>query len=109
VHGINVVHYRLFEARRFQAEHKDGECQQAAHEAMAVARGLPRWRQYVTLNTGQWKAAKRYRTRYDGILDEDTLFTMAIMLGKEAEQIYAACGGTKKTTAADEQSFHTCW
>jgi hypothetical protein len=110
VHGINLVHYRLAEARLLHAAGKDPECQQAALEAIAVARGLPRWRQYVTLNVNQWKASPRYRTRFDGILDEDTLFTTAIRLGTEAQAVHAECGGANpKTTAAQEQSFHTCW
>ena len=50
-------------------------------------------------------------TRFDGILDEDRLFSTAISLGAEAQQVHADCGGpaTPKTTAAHEQSFHTCW
>lgn len=110
-HGINVVHFRLLEARRLQADGKPAECMQAALEAIAVARGMPRWRQYMSLNTDQWKPARRYRTRFDGILDEDTLFATAIALGTEAEGIHAECGGAPnpKTTAQQEQSFHTCW
>jgi hypothetical protein len=110
-HGINVVHYRLAEARRLHAAGKDTECQQAALEAIAVARGLPRWRQYVTLNVDQWKGSPRYRTRFDGILDEDTVFTTAIALGVEAQAVHADCGGaaTPVTPVAQEQSFHTCW
>lgn len=109
-HGLNVVRYRLSEARRLRADHEDEACRDAALEAVAVARGMPRWRQYMTLNTTKWKASKRYRTRFDGILDEDTLFATAITLGVEAEKVYADCGGAwPKTTAAQEQSFHTCW
>ncbi len=110
-HGINVVHYRLAEARALQAANKPTECQEAALEAIAVARGLPRWRQYVTLNVAKWVAHAGYRTRFDGILDEDTLFTRATTLGSDAEAVYAACGGPSgaPTTAAQEQSFHTCW
>lgn len=109
-HGINVVHYRLAEARRYLAVRDEAKCQQAALEAIAVARGLPRWRQYVKLNTDQWRASPRYRTRFDGVLDEDTLFQTAIDLGKAAQEVYASCGGAPSptTTAADEQSFHTC-
>lgn len=111
VHGINVVHYRLAEARALHAMGKDAECQRAALEAVAVARGMPRWRQYVSLNANQWKAYPRYRTRFDGILDEETLFTTAGVLGSEAQGVYADCGGgaTPKTLVAQEQSFHTCW
>ena len=111
VHGINVVHFRLAEARLLRAGGKDAECQRAALEAIAVARGMPRWRQYVSLNANQWKAYPRYRTRFDGVLDEETLFTTAGVLGSEAHGVYADCGGgaTPKTEVAQEQSFHTCW
>lgn len=110
VHGINVVHYRLAEARQLHTAGKAPECQRAALEAIAVARGMPRWRQYVTLNANQWKAVPRYRTRFDGILDEDTLFTAVAALGSEAQTVYADCGGAATTTVVDqEQSFHTCW
>ncbi|MEO7094362.1 MAG: hypothetical protein ABI175_13990 [Polyangiales bacterium] len=111
VHGINVVHFRLAEARQLHATGKDAECQRAALEAVAVARGMPRWRQYVSLNANQWKSYPRYRTRFDGILDEETLFTTAGVLGSEAQGVYADCGGgpTPKTLVDQEQSFHTCW
>lgn len=109
-HGLNVVHYRLAEATRLRAVGDTAGCQQAALEAIAVARGLPRWRQYVTLNTERWKAVPRYRTRFDGVLDEDALFTTAIALGDEAGAVFAACGGAAapRTTAAQEHAFHSC-
>jgi hypothetical protein len=109
--GINVVHYRLAEARALQAAAKPTECQQAALEAVAVARGLPRWRQYAKLNVAQWAEHAGYRTRFDGTLDEDALFATAATLGAEAETVYVACGGAvgAKTTPTQEQSFHTCW
>ena len=111
VHGINVVHYRLAEARQLQAANKTDDCQKAALEAIAVARGLPRWRQYVKLNVGAWVEHAGYRTRFDGTLDEDALFATAGNLGDAAEQVYTACGGTATPTtkAEQEQSFHTCW
>lgn len=107
-HGLDVVHYRLVEARRFHDAHDDASCAKAATEAIAVARGLPRWRQYLTLNVNKWQAFAHYRTRADGVLDEDALFDRAAALGVEAA---SACGGTlaPKTTAAQEQSFHRCW
>ena len=110
-HGINVVHYRLAEARTLQAAGKSAECQQASLEALAVARGMPRWRQYAQLNAASWIPRAGYRTRFDGILDEDTLFVTAAALGVMAEQVHIACGGAPgaKTTAEQEQSFHTCW
>lgn len=108
--GANLVHYRLAEAKRFHKAGKHSECQQAAFEALAVARGLPRWRQYMALNTDQWKAFPRYRTRFAGLVDEDTLFANAIALGTEAHDVYVACGGAANptTTAAQEQAFHSC-
>ena len=109
-HGINVVRYRLAEAKRLQAAGDPTGCQQASLEAVAVARGMPRWRQYASLNTQTWKSWARYRTRFDGILDEDSLFALAIALGSDAQDVYVACGGSEpKTSVGDEQSFHTCW
>jgi hypothetical protein len=110
-HGLDVVRFRLEEARRLQAAGNNDGCQQAALEAIAVARGLPRWRQYAKLSVGQWPTNARYRTRFDGILDEDTLFTNAQSLGAEAEAVFATCGGAAgaPTTPEQEQSFHTCW
>jgi hypothetical protein len=109
--GINVVHYRLAEARQLQTAGKTGQCQQAALEAIAVARGLPRWRQYAKLNVQRWADHLAYRTRFDGTLDEDGLFAAAASLGNAAEAVHAACGGSASapTTALQEQSFHTCW
>jgi hypothetical protein len=109
--AINVVHYRLAEAKGLQAKHDDEKCRQAALEAIAVSRGLPRYRQYKKLNVHQWTDNLVYKTRFDGTLDEDTLFATATTLGTEAESVYAACGGevNAKTKPADEQSFHACW
>lgn len=109
--AIDVVHYRLEEARRLQTGGKTADCQQAALEAVAVARGLPRWRQYAKLNVGHWTDNLSYRTRFDGTLGEDELFAATATLGSAAEGIYTACGGPSgaPTTAEQEQSFHTCW
>lgn len=109
-HGIDVIHFRLAEARALQAANKPEQCQAAALEAIAVSRGMPRWRQYAKLNVKGWHEVAAYRTRFDGFLDEDTLFATAASLGSDAEAVYAACGGASaKTTAEDEQSFHACW
>jgi hypothetical protein len=109
--GINVVHYRVAEARRLKTSGKTKECQQAALEAIAVSRGMPRWRQYAALNVGNWDEQARYRTRFDGILDEEALFVTVASLGSEAEAIHRACGGPAgaPTTVDNEQSFHSCW
>ncbi|MBV8761177.1 MAG: hypothetical protein JO257_28025 [Deltaproteobacteria bacterium] len=110
-HGLDVIHYRLFEARTLQSSGDTDGCQKAALEAVAVARGMPRWRQYAKLNVGQWRENARYRTRFDGVLDEDTVFANAQSLGMDAEAVFATCGGAAgaPTTAEQEQSFHTCW
>ncbi|HEX4450597.1 MAG TPA: hypothetical protein VH143_06995 [Kofleriaceae bacterium] len=108
--AINVVHYRLAEAKRLLAANNQADCQKAALEAVAVARGLPRWRQYAKLNVHKWTDNLTYRTRFDGILDEDSLFAAVAKLGDDAQGVYASCGGgTAATTAEQEQSFHACW
>lgn len=110
-HGLDVIHFRLAEGRELHATHRDPACQRAALEAIAVARGMPRWRQYATLNVAGWKAWPRYRTRFDGLLDEDAVFAQATALGAAAQALYVTCGGAPdpKTTVAQEQSFHACW
>lgn len=109
-HGLDVVHLRLAEARTLQAANDSAGCARAALEAVAVARGLPRWRQYMKLNVDKWPKNKRYRTRRDGTLDEDALFAAAATLQSDAESVYAACAGAApRTTPEQEQSFHTCW
>ncbi len=110
-HAIDVVHYRLAEAKTLAAAKDEDKCRQAAVEAIAVARGLPRWRQYKKLNVGQWTDGLWYKTRFDGLLDEDSLFAEATELGTEAESVYASCGGevNVKTKPEQEQSFHVCW
>ena len=108
--AINVVHYRLAEAKRLLAANNQVDCQKAALEAVAVARGLPRWRQYVKLNVHKWTDNLTYRTRFDGILDEDALFAVVAQLGDDAQGVYASCGGGNAvTTPEQEQSFHACW
>jgi len=110
-HALDVIHFRLAEARQLSSQKKESECQQAALEAIAVARGLPRWRQYKKLNVHQWTDGLAYRTRFDGTLGEDALFAAAATLGTEAEQLYTDCARIQgvKTKPEQEQSFHTCW
>jgi hypothetical protein len=108
--AVNVAHYRVEEAKRLEAAGNTNDCLEAALEAVAVSRGLPRWRQYAKLNVQRWTDHLIYRTRFDGTLDEDTLFATIAKLGSDAESIYASCGGgTANTTAEQEQSFHACW
>lgn len=108
--AINLLHYRLAEAKALQSAGNEDGCADAAHAAVAVARGLPRWRQYKKLNVAEWTEGLAYKTRFDGVLDEDRLFAAAAALGEEAEQVYAACTGAPRasTTPEQEQSFHSC-
>jgi hypothetical protein len=110
-HAIDVVHFRVAEARALAAAKDEDKCRQAALEAIAVARGLPRWRQYKKLNVHEWTDGLTYKTRFDGILDEDSLFAATTELGTEAESVYASCGGevNVKTKPEQEQSFHGCF
>jgi len=108
--GINLARYRLAEAAQLDAAKKDEPCRAAATEALATARGLPRWRQYAKLNVGEWTEGLAYKTRWDGVLDEDTLFALAPTLAAEAEALLSKCGlvGRPPTTPAQEHGFHSC-
>jgi hypothetical protein len=107
--GINLVHYRLAEARQLQAAGNDAGCAEAALDAVATARGMPRWRQYAKLNVGQWTDGLAYKTRFDGTLDEDALFAAVATLGAAAEQVYTTCALTNAVTKPEqEHAFHSC-
>ncbi len=107
--GINLARYRLAEAGQLHDSGKDAECQVAALDALATARGLPRWRQYAKLNVGAWTAGLSYVTRFDGVLDEDGVFALALSLAAQAEQLHAQCGGaSSQTTPEQEHAFHSC-
>lgn len=107
--GLNLARFRLAEAAHLQAAGKEAECQVAALDALATARGLPRWRQYAKLNVGEWTEGLAYKTRFDGVLDEDALFAIAPAIEAEATKLHAACGGASpKTTAEHEHAFHSC-
>jgi hypothetical protein len=107
--GINLVHYRLAQARQLQSAGNDAGCAEAALEAVATARGMPRWRQYAKLNVGQWTEGLAYRTRFDGTLDEDSLFAAVATLGAAAEQLYMTCALTNAVTKPEqEHAFHSC-
>ncbi|MBL9014786.1 MAG: hypothetical protein JNL83_11450 [Myxococcales bacterium] len=106
-HGLELVRAGLDQAKKLSG----AACQEATLAAIATSRGMPRWRQYMQLNTTKWKGTPRYRTKRDGILDEDALFARAAQLGAEALALHADCGGAAnpKTTAVQEQAFHTCF
>jgi len=108
--GLNLVRYRLAEASSLHAAGNAAGCQAAALQAVATARGLPRWRQYAKLNVGEWKEGVSYKTRFDGLLGEDAIFALAAALGADAEVMHATCGGASRihTTARQEHAFHSC-
>lgn len=108
--AINLAHFRLAEARQLSAKGNYTGCSAAALDAVAIARGMPRWRQYAKLNVGQWTDGLAYRTRFDGTIDEDQLFAAVATLGTEAEQLYVECSRTSPavTTPAQEHAFHSC-
>lgn len=108
--GVNLARFRIAEAARLRDAGKDEDCRTAALDALATARGLPRWRQYAKLNTGVWKEGMAYKTRFDGIVDEDALFNLAPVLELEAKLLLAACNmvGTPPTKPEHEHAFHSC-
>ena len=41
----------------------------------------------------EWEDGILYKTRFDGVLDEDALFGLAASLGSDAERLHTTCGG----------------
>jgi len=108
--GINLIHYRLAQAKQLKSAGNLNGCMEAALDAVATARGMPRWRQYAKLNVGKWTEGLAYKTRFDGTLDEDSLFAAATTLGSLSEIAYLDCSGTTSvhTTPEQEHAFHSC-
>jgi hypothetical protein len=99
--AINVVHSRLDEAKRLQAAGNAASCQQAAKEALAVSRGLQRWNQGY---------CAKHKTLFDGTITADALKSQVAAMGREADRVFAACGGRDdRTSRDDEDSFHAAW
>ena len=103
--AINMAHYRLDEAKKAQTEKKDGVCQAAARQAVAISRGLPKFRKRA-VESDNWAEGRTYKTRYDAVLDEKALFKKLAAIAKEAEKAFKACGGKElDTTEAEEYVF----
>ena len=101
--AINVAHFRIDEATRLAATDKQG-CQQAALQAIAFSRGLPK---YKTELGAQWVAGLTYKTRYDGVVSEKRLFSKLRKLGARGLELYESCGGTDPTTTPDDEMAFT--
>jgi hypothetical protein len=89
--AINYIHYRLDEAKKLAPSDK-ASCRAASFFAVATARGLRRFRDH-RIATKKWATGVSYKTRYDGVVDEKTLFAKAAQYEAEALALHKQCGG----------------
>lgn len=100
--AINLAHFRVDEATKLKSSDKEG-CKEAALQAVAFSRGLPKFKASLGSN---WGGGLTYKTRYDGVLSEKAMFAKMKQLGDQATALYKSCGGgAPKTTDADEMAF----
>lgn len=100
--GINIVHYRIEEAKTAQAAGKKPVCQDAARAAAATASGVSKFRDQQKA-AHNWNTRYPYKTRYDGTLDEQALFARLAEYKKAAEGLFKSCGGSKLAFTPDEE------
>ena len=89
--AINFVHYRLDEAKKWEAKEPEA-CQISSFFAAATARGLVKFRDH-RVSKNQWTSGLTYKTRYDGEIDEKTLLSKVQDYEKEAVALHKKCGG----------------
>jgi hypothetical protein len=100
--ALNIAHYRLDEAQKLKDAGQNDDCQSAARQALAISRGLPKWK----AQKRDWKNGLTYKTRYDGTLSEADLFAKVASVGEQASTLYKTCGGSAaETTESEEFTF----
>lgn len=104
--GVNLAHYRVDEAQKAKSAGDKALCMNAAKQAIAISRGLPKFRKDLKAS-GDWVANATYKTRYDGTLKEDAVFKKLEELGTIAAKLHKECGGdgSPATTEAEENAF----
>jgi hypothetical protein len=102
--AINVIHYRIEEAKTAQHDGHTDVCTKAAFVAAAFATGLPEFRD-VRRKEKRWVDNISYQTRWDDTLSEDALFAKARSSEQVAEKLYNACGGEPMPDATPKDKF----
>jgi hypothetical protein len=100
--AINIVHFRVEEAKTAQSAGKKVVCQDAARAAVATASGLNKFRDQQKAQHN-WGTKYPYKTRYDGTLDEQALFAKVDEYKKAAEGLFKSCGGTRLAATPEEE------
>jgi hypothetical protein len=100
--AINIIHFRVEEAKTAQAAGKKPVCQEAARVAVATATGVNKFRDQQKA-AHNWATSYPYKTRYDGTLNEQQVFAKVDEYKKTAEALFKSCGGTKLTATPDEE------
>jgi len=103
--AINYVHYRLDEAKQLQSTDEKG-CRTSSFFAVATARGLVKFRD-ARMKKKQWATGVKYKTRFDGELDEKTLFAKVATMEKEALALHKACGGASPLVTESHAPYTT--
>ncbi|HUI49100.1 MAG TPA: hypothetical protein VL119_10410 [Acidimicrobiia bacterium] len=93
-YAINMIHFRIDEARTAEHDGHAGVCARAALVAMALATGLPTFRE-VRRKEGKWVEHVVYKTRWDDELSEADLFAKAERSRSMARELYRSCGGAR--------------
>jgi hypothetical protein len=102
--AINVIHYRLDEAKTAQHDGHTDVCTKAAFVAAALATGVPEFRE-VRRKEKKWVDNISYRTRWDDTLSEDEVIAKARSSERAAEKLYTTCGGDSMPEFTPKDKF----
>jgi hypothetical protein len=95
--NFNEAHFFLDQARAKSTANDASMCRAAAWHSLAIIRGLPRFRTQKT-EAGTWKTGLKYKTRFDGLLTEDEVFTKLAAWEKDGVALFKKCGGGEPDT-----------
>jgi hypothetical protein len=105
-YAINMIHFRIDEAKTAKNDGRADACAQAALVAMALATGLPKFRE-VRRKEGKWVKNIVYKTRWDDELSEAELFAKAERSKSMARKLYKGCGGTLPVPDFTDKDLYT--
>lgn len=102
--ALNIIHFRLDEARKAQKAGKKDVCRDASQVAAATSQGVTKYRTAQKVKK-EWSDGLVYQTRA-GTLPEAKAFEFVDKSLKEATKLFKACGGKElKTDEVQEREF----
>jgi hypothetical protein len=92
VKALNIIHYRLEQARKLKQAGDKRLCSIAAWGAAKTSRWIKKFKEEQQKDD-HWAQGLTYKTRWDGSLTEEQAFALVDKSDRDAEALFTACGG----------------